>query len=87
MLSYGSGYAKGFVSEDRVCVAAICVDNQLFTEATFMSEQMIDMKSDGLFGMGFTALAVNAMPTPVDNMIGQMLLPESKFSFWFNRWE
>ena len=84
-IHYGTGFAKGFISEDRVCVAGICADNQLFAEVTAMGEQDITAKNDGLFGMGFTSNSVNGIPTPVDNMIAQMLLPEPKFSFWFNR--
>ena len=84
-LRYGSGDVNCFVSEDTVCVGGICVENQLFGEATHLSNQFITWKSDGLFGLGFTSLAENRIPTPLDNMAAKNLLADNQFSFWFNR--
>ena len=75
------------MSEDKVCVTGICVENQLFGEATNMSDGLIEMKSDGFFGMAFTSLNENLIPTPFDNMVSQNLLADDQFSFWFNRLE
>ena len=85
-IRYGSGSMEGFVSEDTVCVADVCVQNQLFAEATHEPGiAFLAAKFDGILGMGFYSISVNDIPTPFDMMVEQGLVEDSKFSFWLNR--
>ena len=77
---------SGFVSSDKVCIAGVCVDDQLFFEATDEpGVAFLAAKFDGILGLGFTSLAVNNIPTVFDNMIAQGVVEAPKFSFWLNR--
>ena len=77
---------EGFVSQDTVCVADVCVKDQLFAEATHEADWIfLNAKFDGILGMGFTSLSNNGIPTPFDMMVEQGLVEEPKFSFWLNR--
>ena len=85
-IHYGSGSMEGYVSEDKVCIADVCVENQLFAEATHEPGlAFLAAKFDGILGMGFYTISVNGIPTPFDNMVDQGLVEDSKFSFWLNR--
>merc|ERR1719412_2889126 len=85
-IRYGSGSMEGFVSQDTVCVADVCVKDQLFAEATHEPGiAFLAAKFDGILGMGFYSISVNGIPTPFDMMVEQGLVEDSKFSFWLNR--
>ena len=85
-IRYGSGSMEGFVSQDTVCVAEVCVKDQLFAEATHEPGiAFLAAKFDGILGMGFYSISVNGIPTPFDMMVEQGLVEDSKFSFWLNR--
>ena len=78
---------EGFVSQDTVCVADVCVKDQLFAEATHEPGiAFLAAKFDGILGMGFYSISVNGIPTPFDMMVEQGLVEDSKFSFWLNRY-
>ena len=78
---------KGFVSQDKVCVAEVCIEDQLFAEATHEPGiAFLAAKFDGILGMGFYTISVNGIPTPFDMMVEQGLVEDSKFSFWLNRY-
>ena len=86
-IRYGSGSMEGFVSQDTVCVADVCVKDQLFAEATHEPGiAFLAAKFDGILGMGFYSISVNGIPTPFDMMVEQGLVEDSKFSFWLNRY-
>ena len=79
---------SGFVSSDKVCIAGVCVEDQLFAEATHEpGVAFLAAKFDGILGMGFTSISVNGIPTVFDMMIAQGLVEAPKFSFWLNRLE
>ena len=85
-IHYGSGSMKGFVSQDKVCIAEVCIKDQLFAEATHEPGiAFLAAKFDGILGMGFYTISVNGIPTPFDMMVEQGLVQEPKFSFWLNR--
>jgi len=85
-IRYGSGAMEGFVSQDKVCVAETCVENQKFAEATKEPGiAFIAAKFDGILGMGFNTISVNKLPTVFDNMVEQKLVDQAVFSFWLNR--
>ena len=77
-------YVRGFASQDKVCVANVCVKNQLFGEVTGGARRIFADKIDGIVGMGFNSLSINGMTTIFENMIKEGLLDENMFSFWFN---
>ena len=78
---------SGFVSEDKVCVAEVCVDGQLFAEATHEPGlAFLAAKFDGILGMGFYSISVNGITTVFDNMVNQKVVEAPRFSFWLNRY-
>ena len=85
-IHYGSGSMSGFVSGDKVCVADVCVEDQLFAEATHEPGiAFLAAKFDGILGMGFYSISVNGITTVFDNMVEQNVVEAPKFSFWLNR--
>jgi len=85
-IHYGSGSMSGFVSGDKVCVAEVCVEDQLFAEATHEPGiAFLAAKFDGILGMGFYSISVNGITTVFDNMVEQNVVEAPKFSFWLNR--
>ena len=78
---------SGFVSEDKVCVAEVCVDGQLFAEATHEPGlAFLAAKFDGILGMGFYSISVNGITTVFDNMVNKNVVEAPRFSFWLNRY-
>ena len=66
-IHYGSGSMSGFVSSDKVCIAEVCVEDQLFAEATHEpGVAFLAAKFDGILGMGFTSISVNGISTVFD---------------------
>lgn len=85
VFAYGSGTVSGFVSIDNVCVADICVEDQVFAEVNHEpGVAFIAGRFDGIMGMGFTELAVNQIVPPFINMADQGMV-DPVFSFWLNR--
>ncbi|XP_059313378.1 cyprosin-like [Lycium ferocissimum] len=85
-IRYGTGSISGYFSQDNVQVGDLVVKDQVFIEATREpSITFIIAKFDGILGLGFQEICVgNATPVWY-NMVGQGLVKEPVFSFWFNR--
>lgn len=85
-IHYGTGSISGHFSVDNVQVGDLVVKDQVFIEATREpSITFIIAKFDGILGLGFQEISVgNATPVWY-NMVGQDLVKEPIFSFWFNR--
>lgn len=85
-IHYGTGSITGHFSVDSVQVGDLVVKDQVFIEATREpSITFIVAKFDGILGLGFQEISVgNATPVWY-NMVGQDLVKEPVFSFWFNR--
>ncbi|XP_071705797.1 aspartic proteinase-like [Rutidosis leptorrhynchoides] len=85
-IQYGSASVSGYFSEERIKVADIVVEDQMFIEATMESDEMFSKgKFDGILGLGFKEIAVgNAVPV-WENMVNQYVVKERVFSFWLNQ--
>jgi len=81
-IQYGTGSCSGIISNDKVCIAGVCVNDQPFGEATSLAAFFAGQPMDGICGLGFQALAVDRVIPPVENMIQQSLLTHSWFTVW-----
>ncbi|KAJ1284441.1 hypothetical protein BS78_03G204400 [Paspalum vaginatum] len=85
-IHYGTGGIAGFYSQDQVTIGNLVVQNQEFIEAihepgfTFLLARF-----DGILGLGFQEISVEASVPVWYNMVNQSLVKEHVFSFWLNR--
>ncbi|KAL0467920.1 aspartic proteinase [Neurospora intermedia] len=82
-IEYGSGSLSGFVSQDRMTIGDITINDQLFSEAT--SEPGLAFafgRFDGILGLGYDRIAVNGITPPFYKMVEQKLVDEPVFSFY-----
>lgn len=84
-IRYGSGSMKGFVSNDKLVIGDVTIQNQDFAEAT--SEPGLAFafgRFDGILGMGFDRLSVNGIVPPFYQMVNQGLIDEPVFAFYLS---
>lgn len=75
----------GFLSQDTVCLGSICVNNQVFAEAT--DEPGVSFaaaKFDGILGMGWIQISVDGVVPPWYNILKLGLVSDPVFSFWLS---
>jgi len=85
-IAYGSGSLSGFCSSDKVTVAGLDSDHQIFAEA--VNEPgiaFVAAKFDGILGMGYPQIAVNKITPVFNQMWQQKRLDKNQFSFFLNR--
>ena len=75
---------SGFVSSDKCCIGGVCINQQLFGEATHIESGFFNGPYDGILGLGFPETSVNKIPTVFDNLLKQNLIDKPTFSFWIN---
>ncbi|KAI9271401.1 aspartic peptidase domain-containing protein [Sporodiniella umbellata] len=82
-LMYTSGAVRGIISQDRVTVGEIQIDNQGFAESIEEpSDPFSQSNFDGVFGLGYDNIAIQRTTPPFYNMVQKNLLREKIFSFW-----
>lgn len=84
-IAYGSGPVQGFLSTDDVAVGHIALTNYTFAEVTDASGLGYSYamgKFDGIFGLGWPAIAVDYLEPPFTTMVKRGLVKEPIFSFY-----
>lgn len=84
-IAYGSGPVSGYYSRDDVTVGDIVMKDYLFAEVNDTSGLGIAYrlgKFDGILGLGWGAISVDKVQTPLEAMIAADLLDEKCFAFW-----
>jgi len=85
-IQYGTGAMTGFVSEDTVVLGDYKIPHQLFAEATSEpGTTFVATPADGILGMAWPEIAVNAIPPVWVNAVSQGIVSDNVFSFWLNR--
>jgi len=85
-IQYGSGSLSGFLSEDTVGLGGLSVTGQTFGEA--MNEPgltWIVAKFDGLLGMAYESISVDAVTPLWYNILSQNLVSNPVFGFWLSQ--
>uniref|UniRef100_A0A4W4HK05 Peptidase A1 domain-containing protein n=1 Tax=Electrophorus electricus TaxID=8005 RepID=A0A4W4HK05_ELEEL len=85
-LRYGRGSLSGFISQDTVNLAGLNVTGQQFGEAVQQPGVVFAVaRFDGVLGMGYPAISVDAVRPVFDSAMAAKLLPRNIFSFYINR--
>ncbi|WKY14012.1 hypothetical protein Q1695_004667 [Nippostrongylus brasiliensis] len=82
-LFYGSGFCKGYLAMDALSFAGLNVTEQTFAMATNIAEVFGYQPIDGIFGLGWPALAEKGVTPPVQNVLKQLDKP--LFTVWMDR--
>lgn len=84
-ISIGTGWAKGLLSTDRVCLdefETVCVQSGLI-EATEMTEEPFNLLPyDGILGLGLTASSLDMRFNLMGNIAEAGLLKRNMFAVW-----
>jgi len=85
-IRYGSGACSGFMASDTVSVGGLTVTNQSFGEVTKEpGVAFVAAHFDGIFGLGFSSIAVTHATPWWYHAVEQKLVAEPVFAFYLNR--
>lgn len=83
----GFGTLKGVVSGDVVTIGDLGIQNQLFGEATTVTNTkphgLLFSHYDGVLGLAYDRIAVNQIPPPFYNIVAHQLVNQPLFAFYF----
>ncbi|XP_031617164.1 lysosomal aspartic protease-like [Contarinia nasturtii] len=81
-ITYGTGAVKGFTSVDSVRVGNLEIKNQIFGEVTKeIGSTFVNVKFDGIFGLGFPSISVSDKVSPLVRMQQQGVIKRRMFCF------
>ncbi|KAL0083992.1 endopeptidase [Phycomyces blakesleeanus] len=84
-IHYGTGSLEGIISQDTLRVGGIKIPGQQFGESTKEPGFTFALaKFDGIFGLGYSNIAVKHVVPPFYHMIDRDLIDEQIFSFKIN---
>lgn len=84
-IMYGSGPVSGFYSADSVNIGDMTLKDYTFAEVTDFSGLGLGYrfgKFDGILGLGWDAISVDGVPTPMKALVDGNQLPEPVFAFY-----
>jgi len=82
-IQYGSGSLSGFLSTETLTLGDLEVPHQTFAEATNVPGLSFALgKFDGIMGMGWPTISVDAVVPPIQNMISEKVIANGLFSFY-----
>ena len=82
-LEYGSGSVKGYLSNDRVLIGDIAVQNVTFGEMTWMPGlSWVFGRFDGIMGMAWQSISEDGIPPVIISAYKQGKIKSKSFSFY-----
>jgi len=84
-IQYGSGPVSGYYSKDSFTVGPFTVKDYTFAEVDVTSGLGLGYrlgKFDGILGLGWDAISVDGVPTPMNALVASGQLSESVFGFY-----
>ncbi|CAJ0588958.1 unnamed protein product [Cylicocyclus nassatus] len=82
-IQYGSGSCNGYLGTDTITMGGLTVKTQEFGVATHLAEVFGYQPVDGILGLGWPALAVDAVVPPMQNLLST--LDQPLFTVWMDR--
>uniref|UniRef100_A0A914WLI5 Peptidase A1 domain-containing protein n=1 Tax=Plectus sambesii TaxID=2011161 RepID=A0A914WLI5_9BILA len=82
-IQYGPDDASGTLAIDKFCLAGICFNTQIFGRATYLADGFGPLPIDGTLGLGWPALAVDAVQPPFQNIMPNLDAPI--FTIWLDK--
>jgi len=81
---YGTGSMNGFLSQDTVSIAGISIFNQVFGEATNLTQSFEIQPFDGILGLAYNSLASDNVIPVFDTMVKQGVVDAPIFSVYLD---
>jgi len=85
-IRYGSGFANGFLGQDKLCLgdSNICYDKQVFAQANSIGQLFCELDGfDDILGLGWPSISVDGVTPPMQNILPKLVAP--LFTVWLDR--
>ncbi|RCN23747.1 eukaryotic aspartyl protease, partial [Ancylostoma caninum] len=82
-IQYGSGFCSGYLATDTISFAGINISKLEFGVATYLDDIFGYVPMDGIFGLGWPAIAVDNVTTPIQRILSELDKPI--FTVWLDR--